>query len=699
MAISINTEVAGGYSVVPFVDTINASKHINRILQGADVARHVRPDATYSTVRYATQAGAGLKDGTSLENAYGRAELNTALATLSSAHVYLSGTFEPEAYNTAGPIIGPVIGDNVRLDLATYDATVRGYSGATWTASGTNGEYYATAANNQVGFRLTEDGLRMRGVSGSDCGAGMTITAIDATADTVTLTVYRALQANDEIVFISSTANGLTVGTKYYVKTATDVSSGSQTLTLSATLGGATLDITGTLSGTKRMWSLVGGRDGDPVPGSLQAGEYAWAPELSRVYMKPSSGTPSDHTYTWWQTGSTPSCITAGSAAVTASMQIIGGEMYGAPAYGIFMGDSSGQGYVTSAVVYGTVVHSCESGIVSSGAENSDCQWNRVYDCTDHAIGSKNGTNNELGLKLHYNWVYDLARQPWDSGDCQALVTNPSSDDAWFHGNVVQRVGHQRDYTNHPLGLNDTVNTGAAVVDSSKRVVITGNYFEECYGETVEIGPNDVQAITQLLVAGNVFDQRNLLPALQEPTVGSEQSAAIRVLITSSAIAGYGVDYTNVVRGNLALLGVSRSSTATSIDSAALVAVRNAKTGAATEAKIKVRDNVVCAIDANYAWDMLAVRYTSTSSSVTGIDSDNNTYYSASASGRGVVVVGNTNNGQSGATTVALASLGDGTGWTSPDGTVSDKHSTVWTASDLEDTMPTNPTVLRCLGL
>lgn len=682
---------------------VSPAAHIGRILAGAAAARRVRPDATYSTARWCTPAGAGLKDGTSLANAWGHAELNTALATLASAHVYMIGVFEPAAYNSAGPIIGPVIGDNVRLDLATYGATVRGYSGASWTASGTNGEYWTTASNQQPSFRLTEDGLRMRGVSGADCGAQMDITAIDTGADTVTVECYRALVVGDSLTFIAGTANGLTAGTLYYVKTATAPAGSpvTQTLTLSATPGGATIDITGTLSGSRRFWALVDGRDGDPVPGSLQPGEYAWAPHESRVYMRPSSGTPADHVYTWWQTGASPHGITAGSAAVTDGLQIIGGEIYGVPTHCIFLGDTSAQGYVANARVHGVTAHSAECGIVSSGATNSDCQWNRAYDCTDHAIGSKNGNNHEAGLKLHYNWAHDIARQPWDSGDCQALVTNPSSDDAWINGNVVQRIGQRRDFARHPLGLNDTVNTGTIVVDSSQRVVVTGNYLEDCYGELVEIGPNDVQAVAQLVVSGNVFDQRGNVPMDQDSALLGTVNKGVYVGVTSSASAGFGSDFSNVVEGNLFLVGDLRRMATAPFKSGAMASIRNAKAGGSVAAKLYSRNNVVLCLDPGAAWDIVAIAYTDASSGlVTGIDSDWNTYYAASGAVRGAAVYSSTAAGE-GSLVQALpvAELGNGAGWTGPDGTISDKNSTVWTTAQLEAEFGANPTVLRCLSV
>lgn len=702
MAATVECVVAGICGSDDVLQNVSAAAHINYIQSGADVARRTRPDATYSTVRYATQAGAGLKDGTNLENAYGRAELNTALATLSSAHVYLSGTFEPEAYNTAGPIIGPVIGDNVRLDLATYGATVRGYSGLTWTASGVNGEYWATIDDNQPSIRLTEDGNRMRGVSRSDCPCSMDVAAIDAAADTVTVECYREMQVGDSLTFCSSSANGLTKGQLYYVKTATAPSGSpvTQTLTLSTTLGGATLDITGTLSGTKRFWSLVNGRDGDPVPGSLQPGEYSWAPELDRIYMRPSWGTPDDHVYTCWQLGSSAHGVVVNDAAgVVLNPQIIGGDWYGFPGDAIVIGDTVLQGTVTFPVVKGAIVHAAASGILAMGATDASYMYNEVYGCSDHAIGSKNGDNNEARMQLHYNYVHDHADQPWDANDGQALATNPLSDDTWIHGNVVDRVGSQRNFIDHPLGLNSTINIAGVVCDSNKRQWITGNYFGEIYGETSENGPNDVQSITQLVIKGNVFDRRNCLPALQDYAIGVEQAASIRVSVTNAASAGIGFDYTNIVDGNLFLLGTGRDMTV-SVDSAALAAVRNVKTGGTVSAQLKLRNNVVLCLDPDWAWDIYALRYSSAATGlVTGIDSDYNTYYSANTSARGVAIFDDTSGTNPPVTTVALATLGNGTGWTSPDGTVSDKHSTVWDINDLNANFATNSTVLKCLKI
>jgi hypothetical protein len=70
----------------------------------------------------------------------------------------------------------------------------------------------------------------------------ISVTSLNASTNTLTTTVNHGLSVNDQVKFTGTTANGLTEGTVYYVKTIP-----SQTdFTLSTTLGGGTLDITGT---------------------------------------------------------------------------------------------------------------------------------------------------------------------------------------------------------------------------------------------------------------------------------------------------------------------------------------------------------------------------------------------------------------------------------------------------------------------
>lgn len=683
------------------VADVSAGAHISRVLQGAVAARRVRPDATYSTVRWCTPAGAGAKDGTSLANAFGRTELNTALATLASAHVYLFGTFEPAAYNSAGPLLGPVVGDNVRLDAATYGATMRGFSGLSWTASGVNGEYWAAVDRGQARFRLTEDGERMWCTNAWDAASSrMLVTAMDAGADTLTLTIFKELEVDDPIDWMGDTNYGLTESTAYYVKTATAPSGSpvSQTITLSTTPGGSTVDLTGTLSGNRYMWSLFGGRYGDQVPGSLAAGAAAYSSREGRIYIKPSSGTPAEHVYTFWQTGSSSYLLLIADAAGTCSnAEIIGGDWYGAGAAGIFIGDTSAQGYAAGTKVYGARVRGCEQGIIVSGAADCDLAWNDVSSLSDHALGSKNGVNHEVRLKLRQNWVRDVARFPSDFGDCQALVTNPATDDAYITGNVCQRIGHARDFTNYPLGPNDTVNTGTCVVDSSQRVWVTGNYFEECYGEVVEIGPNDVQAVSETVIAGNVFDQRALVASIVDVSMTSQTPSTVRVQITSAAGSGFGSSYSNIVDSNLFLLGDVRAMENSAYTIAAMASVRNARTDATKEGRLTCRRNVVLLLDPDAPWNIISLREGGSADVVTGIDSDENVYYTANPTANGVHIQNDTAAGDDPDTVVSIASLGNGTGWTNPDGTVSDKHSTVWDDDDLAELFGSHPTVLRCL--
>jgi hypothetical protein len=72
--------------------------------------------------------------------------------------------------------------------------------------------------------------------------ATIEVTSVDAATNTLTTTLNHGLTVGAQIKFQSLSANGLVIGTVYYVKTAPTIT----TFTLSATLNGTTLDITGT---------------------------------------------------------------------------------------------------------------------------------------------------------------------------------------------------------------------------------------------------------------------------------------------------------------------------------------------------------------------------------------------------------------------------------------------------------------------
>lgn len=698
MGATANEVVAGiGNDSSSVLDVVTPTNHINLILSAADSVRRTRPDATYTTARYCTPSGAGAHDGTSLANAWSLSELNTALATTGSLHVYMVGTFEPATYSTAGPMI-KVVADNVRLDFATYSAVMQGYSGLTWTASGVNGEYWATVgAGSLASFRITEDGVRMQGVNNIDGSARMTTTAINSAADTITLNVYRELQADDLIALISSAANGLSQSTAYYVKTASALSgsagSYTQTITLSSTVGGATFNLTGTTASS--FFSLVGGRDGDPVPGSLEAGQYAWAPHEARLYIKPSWGTPDDHTYTFWQTSTEPDMIRVYDSGGTCNnCEIVGGEFIGSIGYAISLGESSAPALATAPKVYGTVSHACKGGITIKGAANADIAYNVAYDISEYAFGSNDVDSAESALRLRYNWGYDIGTQLWDEGDSQGLVMNPQSDGAEFIGNVIQRLGHIASTTN-PVPLNGTLNYGAIVCDSSFGVRIVGNYIQDCIGDVIELGPNDYQAMTYFVIAGNVIDLRGL-ETISEADRAAQVNNAVVLNITDGS--SYGHDYTNIIEGNLFLLGDKAlpSSTNSNWDNGAVYVRNTANT--AIDGKIKTRNNVFIFTHPTAPWNVYAIRLRSTRAADTGVDSDFNTYYTAYSGVLAQWEIRQTTVGQTPSTTAAFTALGDGVGWTAPDGTVNDKHSTIWSATDFIANFNTNPTVLRCLA-
>jgi hypothetical protein len=70
------------------------------------------------------------------------------------------------------------------------------------------------------------------------------VTSIDTTTDTLTTTAAHGLSVNQQVKYIGATLNGLTADQVYFVKTAPTIT----TFTLSTTLAGSTLDITGSFT-------------------------------------------------------------------------------------------------------------------------------------------------------------------------------------------------------------------------------------------------------------------------------------------------------------------------------------------------------------------------------------------------------------------------------------------------------------------
>lgn len=92
----------------------------------------------------------------------------------------------------------------------------------------------------------------LRGVYGSNAIV-ITVSAVDTGTETITAAVAHGLSINDQLVFANTAGalpGGITAGVTYYVKTTPS----SATLTLSATLGGATLNLTTTGSGNNTAY-------------------------------------------------------------------------------------------------------------------------------------------------------------------------------------------------------------------------------------------------------------------------------------------------------------------------------------------------------------------------------------------------------------------------------------------------------------
>ena len=337
------------------------------------------PRATQS-LRWCNATANGSGDG-SQGAPWTLAQLNSAMVSTGDLYVYMIGTFQHAAYNSIGPLID-VRSSGITIDCYTNNATVRGCTTTTWTASGVNGEYWAPAGQTTPFVRLTEDGLRMDGISTHDTlQARMLITASDTSADTITYNAYREPAAGDKIVMVSATTGSVLASTAYYiVGTPVVLGTASRRIQISATLGGAALDITTALSGdgtSRYLWSLAEGRYTDPIAGRLQPGEYCYVPEEGRTYMKPSSGSIGDHVYTYNCLNNGAHLLQAGRTGNITDVDVIGGTYVGAMNSGIQMGDGISYTMLRGNVV-GTTVRGCSKGVICHGSSYIRCGYNHV---------------------------------------------------------------------------------------------------------------------------------------------------------------------------------------------------------------------------------------------------------------------------------------------------------------------------------
>lgn len=602
------------YDSQRFLSWVSPTARINAI-QAAAAAylRSMGPGGLYPSVRWCTPTGAGAKDGLSLATAWSPTEL--AANTTSGLHVYMQGVFEPASATATGPVIR-VKSSATRLDFATYAATVRGFSGASWTASGVNGEYYTSVTSSQPVMRLTENGVRMRGTTAADCGVRCSITAIDATLDTITIDAFRPLAPGDKLGFVSSASNGLSPGVLYYVKTVTGTNPQTLTLSIASDLS-TTVDITGVFTASKRVFCLANGRYGDPVAGSLQPGEFCYVPWEARVYIKPSSGgVPNPPDFTVWATATEGHLVmiedpTPGNPT---DVVVVGGKMYGAPST-VVIGRSCTRPLVI-AVEAAAAVH----GIVFDGATAPRIHLSHAYDVANHLLGSLGVATAESAMVLSYNWAHDSGQHHGDAGDFQGLVTNPSCDGTIIEYNVLQRSGRYRT-EGEPVGLSDILNYGAIVIDSSQDVIVRGNYVEECPGEQVGMAPNDVKAVLRSRIVGNIFDLRRFTS--NTASTGPDGVPTRGVSLEVSVSGTFAGDTTNLVAHNLFILG-GNAFLDTQQDSG-VFCIRNASP--TLSASFKARNNLVVFTNPGARWQVYYIRRNSNNIDAnTHIDSDNNIF-------------------------------------------------------------------------
>lgn len=577
------------------------------------------------TVKYATPAGAGLKNGNDWANAYDLAALNTAVGGTANLYVYLMGVFEPASVSTTYPIIY-VKQSGTTLDLGTYGAVVRAYSGLTWTASGVNGEYYATVLNYSAFIRVTEDGLNMPGVNMDS--ARSNCTSNNVAGKTFSLVPYRPIINGDPIVALSNTS-GLVTSTAYYAANVSNSGNNytfqlatDQELTTIVSPTGSDNDYAG-----KAFWITALGRHGDPMPGSLAPGQMAYSPLNSRVYIKPSSGSAADHEYLVSQSSVGSGIMVASGVNGTPvnNVQIIGGEVYGVTAQCVQVGNTNQR--ADNCSVVGMTLHSATAGIKYQLADQFRAQFNRVYSTARYSIGAGAGVEAEPRAIIADNWVTDLGFL-WATGDQQAIITNPGNDDTVIARNVLQRIG-----VRFPVGWEQPLSalTGnnwvdAVVNDVTMRMLVVGNWIEDVAGDAFSnCSPtsSNRDSNCSTIAMGNIIVQRDKTAPATTLAVGKAVGSVL-IVAGTDRIADL------VMTHNLVVLGAAVQPPVSQDDG--LIYVRAVDVAAASAGgRVYSRNNIV--VFAEPGWDLpvyVTRRYSTNAAVVQSIDSDYNIFAAAS---------------------------------------------------------------------
>lgn len=620
---------------------------------------------------------------------YNMAELQAELDTTPNLYAYMSGTFEQAAYDSIGKIID-ITQNGTTIDLWTNSCVVRGYTGTAWTAAG-NGEYYTTAKSTSAFIRLTEDGIIMIGVNAHDLEASrmrILSSAVDPT-NTITYVAYRTPEVGDTIYLIGAAQGGLSNAVEYFITSTTQLfplpgatNPEYYEIQVSTTAGGAAVVITADLTGADaHFFSLANGRFTDPVPGSLEPGQYAYAPHEARLYMRPSSGTPDDHVYTYNQSNTDPELIRAGGLGVTGAL-IIGGEFYGGLKSAINLGDNVDLDYSR---VVGATIYGCQRGIQFFLASNCTTDYCHVHHTVSKGIGSIGTTalNAEDNNTIDHCWIHDMGVN-FMHFDCEAIVFNIEADRCVVRHSVIQKIGFWRDFTVNPLPLgklatnNNRLNVSAVTLDDSTNLRVYGNYFQDITGRVIEL-PADTNHPCSAYVYNNVFDMRGIPGYVAGVTATLGTHCVIRCFAGANGDNPLDAE----VHHNLFILGGAIADTTGAGAGAWDVSVfqyRIARASFPSYMKVNVHSNLVILDDDDGEWIIHATRTAGTSELVLDamqIDIDNNCYVKGAANNTAIGRARFTaSSGQiTPVDTVAIDNLPDG--WIAQSGITCDNESLV----------------------
>ena len=447
-----------------------------------------------------------------------------------------------------------------------------------WVATGVNGEYKTTAVfdNTKRFCTVFEDTNRMDGLNNAYSATNLQIVnpatgLLTYGADTIMVKSF-AYQFNpgDIVALVTADWSPLVRNTPYYVVACTapyvvsNVNYVDMKISSSPSL---TPTITPPAwSVTQRLWSLYNSATssrvhGVPVPGQLAPGEYAftaWESSLT-AYMKPSSGTVSNHSYTLAVT-------TAADAPIkldAVNCHILGGNFWGTTSDGCTITvNANGSG------IWGALIHSCNDGVIGTFTGNIKMWFNYVYDNVGHSSISVDITNAESGSHVVYNMFGDTSRRTQDWGDAQHIIASPGSVGGWWAHNVSWNCGRDPVAGNErPYGVPN--NNSVIGFDSVSSTVLHDNYIElpanGCAVAMPSANPNGATpGCNNNRIVANVFDLRN--------ATSTSKSVIIRGTAANAAPYPWG---NNVFENNLCLFG-DLTQQATTLP--APISLRNAQT-------------------------------------------------------------------------------------------------------------------------